>query len=291
MAPRVGISNRKRGVRHDLERAAKVTGSAEIASRVVSLLFAASVSCLVSPQLIACASASPASPTTPPPSPATDAPPPPRAEKAPEVQTPAPPVPVDPCHIEDELTLAHAAFAAKEPALPWLDAARPRLLSHEEAERSLSGIAQEIVHALAYRHYDKLRNFADEDGICLRAARGAACEMLTLDELTACGHFGKRRAWAVDEGKGEAPPEYTCGEAFRKIFYARDFLRAPEVRFNCFPEAGRSKKAAPIILSGPARGYVEFHDPGPADGTWRSLWLVFDGEPAAPVLVEMISDY
>jgi hypothetical protein len=229
----------------------------------------------------------------PPSGPAAAAPSVPLTQRAPEAPTGAPAAASnDSCHIDDELMLAHAAFAAKEPTAPWLAAARPRLLAHEDAERALSGIAQEIVSALAYRHYDKLRHFADEDGICLRAARGAACETLTLDELTACGHFGKRRAWAVEDGQQkEAPPEYTCGEAFRKIFYARDFLRAPEVRFNCFPEASRSKNTAPIILSGPSRGYVEFHDPGPEGGAWRSLWLVFDGEPTAPVLVEMISDY
>ncbi|HEX7671441.1 MAG TPA: hypothetical protein VF395_17730 [Polyangiaceae bacterium] len=247
---------------------------------------------LVSLPLVACASsARPAFHTAPPSSPAAAASPPPKVENASRALLAAPPAASsDPCHIDDELKLAHGAFAAKEPMGPWLTAARPHLLPHDDTERALSGIAQEIVSALAYRHYDKLRNFADEDGICLRAARGAACETLTLQELTACGHFGKRRAWAVDEGK-DSPPEYTCGEAFRKIFYARDFLRVPEVRFNCFPEAGRSKSAAPIVLSGPAIGYVEFHDPGPADGTWPSLWLVFDGEPTAPVLVEMISDY
>jgi hypothetical protein len=242
---------------------------------------------------IACASSgAPATHTVPVPVPAPSAvssmvasgePLPPAAPKAP---------PADPCHIDDELTRAHAAFAASAPPAEWLREARSRLFSAEEAERALGGIAQEIVSALASLRYEKLRSFADEKGVCLRAAKGAACETLSLDELAACGHFGKRRAWAVDDGKSP-PTEYTCGEAFRKIFYARDFLRAPEVHFNCFPEPGRGKSAAPIVLSGPARGYVEFHDPGPgpADATWRSLWLVFDGEPEAPVLVEMISDY
>lgn len=279
MARQVGILDASRGGRSGRNRPAGEIPSTRIASWLASAL------------LVACASsASPGPHATPASSPVAAAPSPPKVEKTPEARPAAPPTPTDPCHIDDELNLAHAAFAEKEPAATWRAAARSHLLSRENAERALSGIAQEIVSALASRRYEKLRNFSDEDGICLRAARGAACETLTPDELTACGHFGKRRAWAVDEGK-DSPPEYTCGEAFRKIFYARDFLRAPEVRFNCFPEAGRSKNTAPIILSGPASGYVEFHDPGPADGTWRSLWLVFDGEPTAPVLVEMISDY
>ena len=83
-------------------------------------------------------------------------------------------------------------------------------------------------------------------------------------------------------------PQYSCGEAFRKIFYARDFLHA-KAEFNCFPEPGRGNNPAPIVLSGPRIGYVEFHTGG--EGDYRSLWLVFDGAPNAPELVEMISKY
>jgi hypothetical protein len=197
--------------------------------------------------------------------------------------------PPDPCHIGEELTLAHEAIARSAEPLEWLRQARARLFSSDEAERALGGISQEIVSLLWRRRYEGLVHFTSPKGLCLRAAKGASCETLTLEELAACGHSPKRRPWAVATGQ-DASPEYTCGEAFRKIFYARDFLRAPEVHFNCFPEPGRGNNRAPIVLSGPARGYVEFHDPGGSDGIGRSLWLVFDGEPDNPVLVEMISD-
>jgi hypothetical protein len=105
--------------------------------------------------------------------------------------------------------------------------------------------------------------------------------------LAACSASGIRTPWAVDDGHSDNP-QYTCSEAFRKIFYARDFLHA-KAQFNCFPEPGRGNNASPIVLSGPRIGYVEFHTEG--EGGFRSLWLVFDGAPNAPELVEMISEY
>jgi hypothetical protein len=172
----------------------------------------------------------------------------------------------------------------------WLRQARSRLFSPDLAQRELGGIAQEVVSLLAHRRYDKLVDFASTKGLCLRARKGAPCETLAAEDLATCDRSRKRKTWVL--GKGQAPsPEYTCGEVLRKIFYARDFLRTASVHFNCFPELGRGNNDSPIVLSSPARGYVEFHDPGVSDGTWRSLWLVFDGEPGAPVLVEMISDY
>jgi len=213
----------------------------------------------------------------------------PTASVAEPVSAPEAPPP-DPCHVDEELTHAHDAMAEPTELSDWLAQARSRLFAPDVAQRELGGIAQEVVSLLAHRRYDKLVDFTTTKGLCLRARKGAPCETLAAEDLATCGHSQKRKTWSL--GKGQEPsPEYTCGEAFPKIFYARDFLRKAAVHFNCFPESGRGSNGSPVVLSRPARGYVEFHDPGGSDGIWRSLWLVFDGEPGAPVLVEMISEY
>jgi hypothetical protein len=172
-------------------------------------------------------------------------------------------------------------------ARKWIAQAGARLLEPYVAPRALTGVSQEILSALAHRRYEKLAAFAASDGICMRAAKGAECKMLGAKALAGCSASRIRSEWAVDTG-GSVLPKYTCSEAFQKVFYSRDYLHAP-ARFNCFPEPGRGNNAAPIILSGPHLGYVELHvdtDAGP-----RSLWLVFDGKPEAPELVEMIAEY
>jgi hypothetical protein len=193
----------------------------------------------------------------------------------------------DSCHVSEQLELAYESMKPEGRKSEWLANARVKLLLQEGAERAFTGISQEIVSALAHKSYAKLSAFAPKEGICLRAAKGAECQNLSLHMLAACSASGIRTPWAVDDGHSDNP-QYTCSEAFRKIFYARDFLHA-KAQFNCFPEPGRGNNASPIVLSGPRIGYVEFHTEG--EGGFRSLWLVFDGAPNAPELVEMISEY
>lgn len=193
----------------------------------------------------------------------------------------------DACHVSEQFALAYDTLKPENPREAWLASARAKLLPKELAERVLTGIAQEVVSALAHRKYEKLAAFAPEDGICLRPAKGAACQIVTKSALAGCSASAKRSPWAVDDGRSDAP-HYSCKEAFQKIFYARDFLHA-NARFNCFPEPARGNNPAPVVLSGPRLGYVEFHTEG--EEGFRSLWLVFDGTEKAPELVEMISEY
>ncbi|HEX3593748.1 MAG TPA: hypothetical protein VHU80_01565, partial [Polyangiaceae bacterium] len=208
---------------------------------------------------------------------------------APSARAPAPaPSDTDACHVSEELERAYAKLGQGEQRAEWLAQARTKLLSTDDAERALTGITQEILSAIAHRRYDELAAFAAKDGICMRPARGADCRMLSPRMLAGCAASRVRTEWAVDGGATESP-RYSCGEAFQRIFYARDFLHVGKPRFDCFPEAGRGNNASPIVLSGPRLGYVELYSEGP-DG-FRSLWLVFDGRADAPELVEMIADY
>jgi hypothetical protein len=195
--------------------------------------------------------------------------------------------PGDACNVGDELGRAFQAIDPPEKEAAWVRTAREKLLSPEDAPRALAGIAQEILSALAHRRYDKLAAFSSQEGICMRAAKGAPCQMLTRQKLAGCAASGIKMDWPVGEGGGEAP-RYSCGEAFKRVFYARDFLHA-KAAFNCFPPSGRGNNPAPVVLSAPRLGYVEasIEDAG----GFRSLWLVFDGAPTAPELVEMIADY
>ena len=271
-------------------------GSAARGAALVALVFGvARCASGTPPSSSATAASEPAAPVAtaspePAPAAATAAVPsePPKAPAAAAPQKAQPAEPPDACHVNEQLQLAYEALKPEGRKAEWLANARVKLLLQEDAERALTGIAQEIVSALAHKNYGKLAAFAPKEGICLRAAKGAPCQNLSPRMLTACSASGTRSPWAVDDGHSDAP-EYTCGEAFRKIFYARDFLHA-KAEFNCFPEPGRGNNAAPIVLSGPRMGYIEFHTDGEG-GRYRSLWLVFDGAPNAPELVEMISEY
>jgi hypothetical protein len=194
----------------------------------------------------------------------------------------------DSCHVAPALAQAFAELGQGQSEAAWTANARAKLLSQEDAERAFTGITQEILSALAHRRYDKLAAFAAKDGVCLRAAKGAACQTLSPRMLAGCAASGVRTEWAVDSGRDE-PARYTCGEAFRHIFYARDFLHVGKPRFNCFPAGGRGNNGASLILSGPRLGYVELLSET-SEG-FQSLWLVFDGSPLSPELVELISEY
>jgi hypothetical protein len=202
-------------------------------------------------------------------------------------ETPVPAA-ADECHWSSELQLAYQTIHPEQEQMKWIDASRARLLDRDVAERALTGIAQTVVSALAHRRYRDVAALVGDRGLCLRAAKGTPCVTLSSPAVAACGQSRTRRKWEVDDG-GESH-EYTCGGAFRHVFYDRDFLRTGDVRFNCFPAPGRGKNVAPIIASGPARGYVEFHDAGTGRDSEKSLWLVFDGDPSSPELVEVISE-
>jgi hypothetical protein len=190
------------------------------------------------------------------------------------------------CHVPEELSHAFEAMNPGGDSHAWLVQAGARLLEPDVAERALTGVSQEILSALAHRRYEKLAAYAAPEGICMRVARGAECKMLGGKTLAGCAASRVRSEWP-GAANGEEHPKYSCGEAFRNVFYTRDYLHAP-ARFNCFPEPGRGKNPSPIILSGPHFGYVEAFSQ--TDEGTRSLWLVFDGKPEAPELVEMIAE-
>jgi hypothetical protein len=197
------------------------------------------------------------------------------------------PAPEDPsavaaadCRIVPELELAYEKLGQGQPKKQWIMDAGAKLLEPETAERVLTGISQEIVSAIAHRKYGKLGALASKEGVCMRAARDAPCQVLSDRALAGC----EWRSSSTDD----APPRYSCGEAFRRIFYSRDFLHLGKPHFNCFAGAGGGAQRAPIIASGPRLGYVELRSEE-ADGV-HSLWFVFDGDPRAPELVEIISD-
>jgi len=192
----------------------------------------------------------------------------------------------DSCHVTVELARAYQKFGKGERRRQWIANARVKVLSADDAERALTGISQEILSAIAHKRYEKLAAFAGKDGICLRAAKGAECRVLSTRDLAGCSASRVRSDWRTGPADGDTA-KFSCGEAFRRIFYARDYLHVGKPRFNCFDEAG-SGDAASIMASPPRLGYVQLYSEGP--GGARSLWLVFDGDPRAPELVEMIND-
>lgn len=194
----------------------------------------------------------------------------------------------DECGVERELDLAYERIGEGAPRNEWLGSAREKLLPPDVAERAFTGISQEILSALAHRKYEKLAAFVGKDGVCMRVTKNAPCQELSPRALSGCAASRVHITWPIGPGD-EEPPPYDCRDAFQHVFYARDFLHVGEPRFNCFSPANGGSGAASIIASGPHLGYVELRSEG--SGGTRSLWLVFDGDPRAPELVEMISDH
>jgi hypothetical protein len=191
------------------------------------------------------------------------------------------------CHTVAELDLAYDKLGQGQPKKQWIVDAGAKLLEPDSAERVLTGISQEILSALAHKKYGKLGALAGKEGVCMRAARGAPCQVLSDRALAGCAQSRVRTEWPSSPTDDE-PPRYSCGEAFRRIFYSRDFLHLGKAHFNCFAGVSDGAQRAPIIASGPRIGYVELRSEEP-DGT-HSLWFVFDGDPRAPELVEIVSD-
>jgi hypothetical protein len=106
-----------------------------------------------------------------------------------------------------------------------------------------------------------------------------------------CATSSTEERWDVDDGSDEGP-SYSCREAFVSIFFARDFRQPTAVKYNCFPELGRGNNASTILTPPVRQAYIEyFAAEAPPNEAWRSLWLVFDGEPGRPQLVELIAEY
>lgn len=191
----------------------------------------------------------------------------------------------DSCHVDDELTRAFASTSAGGDAKAWVDGARARLLDRTDAERALTGISQEIVSAIEHRRFDKLSRLVGSGGLCLRTAKGAPCNELTVAEVRGCGAARLKTSWTPGD---DARPGM-CGREFRKTFYGRDFLREAAVRFNCFTDD--EGPGAPVVQNDSRLGYVEFRADPSADGRVESLWMVFAGTALAPELVELIRDF
>jgi len=81
----------------------------------------------------------------------------------------------------------------------------------------------------------------------------------------------------------------SCSKLLKDVFYDADYLRQSRAAFNCFPPPDGKRPS--VIRSGPAIGYVELrHAPEGAAASPRSLWMVFDGDPADPHLTELIRE-
>jgi len=166
--------------------------------------------------------------------------------------------------------------------------ATDHLLSPEQAEREFGALARRIISTLAKGRYGELKTFVGPSGLCLRAAQGGECQTFSAEKVAACSSSTEVLAWGVDTGADELP-KYSCGEAFKKVFYARDFRKA-KPRFNCFPAPGRGNNPNAIIQAGPYAAYVEFYV-GSNDIDWQALWLVFDESDGKPMLRELIAEY
>jgi hypothetical protein len=201
----------------------------------------------------------------------------------------------DECNWKSELALAFETWRQNSDKYPtttrerWEQQGLAHFFPRDEAQQKLSGVAIEVLSALAHQRYADLRQYLGPTGLCVRSGKGAGCRDLSPAELATCSTSKRSVEWTTSGAAGDRPL-YTCGEAFRKIFYSRDFLRAKDVRYNCFPDRVRDKGATPIILSEPARGYVEVLDTDER-GAQKTLWLVFDGPPEEPVLTELIAEY
>lgn len=199
------------------------------------------------------------------------------------------------CGLDGELQALTAT--AQDPELEATKLKRI-LLDPARAQELAGAAAAAAVRAIASGAYTDLAKLVDpRRGLCLRPSKGAPCRQMSVKEIALCGSSRAKEHWDADDGSNTGP-SYTCHEAFSNIFFARDFLKPTAVKYNCFPELGRGNNAG-TILSPPAhQAYVEYfaaeQEPtskGDVPRAWRSLWLVFDGEPERPLLVELIAEY
>jgi len=197
---------------------------------------------------------------------------------------------LDPCGWDEAFRAAHRALDPAPPMDEWLDRCRTALLPRTDAQRALGGITQEVVSALDHDKIERLADFVDKTGLCVRLQRGAPCRRLSSTELAACRRSRKKEAWPV--AAGASPPSLSCAEALGTVVYARDFLRADKVTYNCFDDEDRAG-GPPLIQADPALGYVELRSARTkeASSDSRSLWLVFTGVQEGPVLTEIVGDY
>ncbi|HEY3801026.1 MAG TPA: hypothetical protein VGL61_00410 [Kofleriaceae bacterium] len=216
----------------------------------------------------------------------------PQPPRSPVSPTPTP----DSCHVRATVE----DFAARTTRF-WLDddhAARAQAgfvdgtVASLAVTDSVADDAKQLAHgvtaALKARDYAALAKLVGHDGLCLRAAKGAACRWMSAKELAGCGH-GRREDWAVDTG-ADTLPRLDCADAFAKVFYNRDFAKAtPKV--NCFPEPGRGNNSASILTDEVKTVmYVELYDEDDR-GMWGALWLHLAYDDVDLKLVGLTSEY
>jgi hypothetical protein len=180
----------------------------------------------------------------------------------------------------------------------WVDAEAARLAGPAVAEEHVADFANQVLAAIAAEDYAELAKHVPETGVCLRAAKGAACRWMRPHELARCATSGRRESWEVDSGD-DAPTRLTCREAFRRIFYARDFVTEGRKTFNCFPEYARGNNAADVIRTDvPTDFYIEVYAPeiepvarASEWRPWRALWLHVRYRDVRPELVGLTSEY
>ena len=214
------------------------------------------------------------------------------AAPEPAPATPAP----DDCNVR--ATVEH--FANKTTRF-WLDdehAARVQAALVEATTQSLAvtdvvaddarALSARVTAALKAHDYAALAKLVAPGGLCLRAAKGAACRWMDPKELARCGH-GRTEAWAVDSGSDQ-PTRLDCADAFAHIFYDRDYAKAtPKV--NCFPEPGRGNNSASIMTDEVKTVvYVELYDEDDR-GMWGALWLHLAYDDVDLRLVGLTSEY
>lgn len=145
--------------------------------------------------------------------------------------------------------------------------------------------------ALAKRDFPSLTTFIGPDeGVCLRASKGAPCVQMPAGQLAKCGAATKRWKWSVDDGSDQTTT-LTCRQAFDEVFLARSGLEGAEPSFNCFAEREDNNDASIVFNADDI--YVEFHVPvseEPPAG-WRSLWLVWSKSGTSFRLDQIVSHY
>jgi hypothetical protein len=154
----------------------------------------------------------------------------------------------------------------------WETRVRSRLLDGDRAEELVGPAAWRALDALATHRYDALASMLGSEGLCLRAAKGAQCVRLTIEQVRRCATLPTKWDVPLDSGK-EGPFFMTCSQAMAAVFFSPDLRRPTAITYNCFP-GGRGNNASPIVLR-PAKAFVEFFVQ-PRNMPSHSLWFVFD---------------
>jgi hypothetical protein len=183
------------------------------------------------------------------------------------------------CSLAEELGNELGPARESAPGV-WAARVRERLLPASRVAPLVERAAWRAIDALASARFDDLASLVGGEGLCLRAAKGAACVQLDATQLRRCANDPEKRTFPIDSGE-DGPHRLTCSEAMKGVFSRRDLRRPTTITYNCFPPAGRGNNSAPVVQR-PASAFVEFHAAQTEREPWLSLWLVFDVSAETP---------